>query len=62
MDMPVDSRKIVKDAKDDSGKERFTVTISPDTLAEFKKRCDKEKTSYSAIVQKLMVEFINGFS
>lgn len=61
MEMPVDHKKILNSAKADDNKVRFTITLSPAVLDEFKGACDAEKASYSSVIESLIKDFLESF-
>lgn len=60
MYMPVDHKKILTSAKADDNKVRFTITLTPAVLDDFKGVCDSEKASYSSVIESLIKDFLES--
>lgn len=56
--MAIDRTKIIEKAKESDNKVRFTITLSPGLLREFREDCDRNKASYSAIIEELIKDFL----
>lgn len=59
--MKIDSKKIIKDSKDETKKGRVTLYLDLELYERFKKICDSSNTSSSRVIEELMKAFVEDF-
>ena len=60
--MPSDHKKILNAAKADDNKVRFTVSLTPSVLEEFKEACTSEEASFSAVIESMIKDFLESYN
>lgn len=58
MNMALDPKKILDDARQGDNKVRFTITLTPAVIEEFKEFCNRESASYSSVIESLIKDFL----